>query len=103
MKTHAPSRKENVRVTEDIHHHANITQESTLRNSSYTKWSVWSRCENCYRVRMKECLVPKCKHSKIYEERPCDKKRCKRKGRQKPKFNIVHLNQVRVFVAAMCE
>lgn len=99
MQPHNPTSKEIVHV-EDVRHQTedlfNITQENTLRNTSYTKWSQWSRCENCYQVRMKECLVAKCKHSKIYEERRCDKKRCKRKARQKLKFNIVHLNQVRI-------
>lgn len=103
METGSPTKKEIAHfedIRQQINGLLNITEEniSPLRNSSYTKWSHWSRCENCYQVRMKECLVAKCKHSKTYEERPCDKKRCRRKARQKPKFNIVHIDQVRVFV-----
>lgn len=90
-----PTKKEIAHV-ENLRHQVNdllnITEEGIRNSSSYTKWSQWSRCEHCYQVRMKECLVEKCKHSKVYEERPCDKKRCRRKARQKPKFNIVHLN-----------
>lgn len=97
--------KTEIAHVEDIRKQANgllnITEDiiSSSRNSSYSKWSQWSRCEHCYQVRLKECLVAKCRHSKVYEERLCDKKRCKRKARQKPKFNIVHLNQVRVLVS----
>lgn len=103
-EVYSPTEKEIAHV-EDIRHQVNNLRNITYddiksnQNSTYSKWSQWSRCEHCYQVRLKECLVAKCKHSKVYEERPCDKKRCKRKARQKPKFNIVHLNQVWVLDA----
>lgn len=101
MKSHKPTKDETVHV-EAIRHklgHLNITEDGDHNaTASFTKWSAWTRCENCYQMRMKICLEAKCRNSRIYEERPCDKKRCKRKARQKAKFNVVHLYQVRKFV-----
>lgn len=71
----------------------NITSGSSL-TPQFTKWSQWSRCEDCLQLRIKKCVDAKCKGSTIYEERPCNKKRCKRKVRQKEKFQVVQLKQV---------
>lgn len=69
--------------------------DSTYKNISgeYSDWTFWSRCTKCLQRRMKECLREGCEGHRIYEERPCDKKRCKRKFRQRDDFKIVHLNK----------
>ncbi|XP_072383641.1 plasminogen [Diabrotica undecimpunctata] len=88
------------------HHHENWTKDSDLdsmffetprhyynnHTQEYSDWSFWSRCSHCLQRRMKECISPACDGSRIYEERPCNKKRCKRKNKQKEKFQIVHLD-----------
>lgn len=61
----------------------------------YSKWSAWSRCVNCYQRRMKKCLSLNCFDSRIYEERPCPKKRCRRKFRHQHKAHIIHLDAVK--------
>lgn len=68
--------------------------DSEISATPFTKWSQWSRCQDCFQLRIKQCVGVKCKDSKIYEERPCEKKRCKRKTRQKENFRIVQLKQV---------
>ncbi|CAH2000051.1 unnamed protein product [Acanthoscelides obtectus] len=50
-------------------------------------------CMNCFQRRMKLCISDSCQGSRMYEERPCRKKRCKRKSRQKESFHVVHLNE----------
>ncbi|KAJ8935047.1 hypothetical protein NQ318_004508 [Aromia moschata] len=62
-------------------------------DQDFTRWSSWSRCIDCFQRRMKTCISYKCHGSRMYEERPCDKRRCKRKSRQKSEFHIVHLNE----------
>ncbi|KAK5645620.1 hypothetical protein RI129_004084 [Pyrocoelia pectoralis] len=73
----------------------NINQDERIgKNPLFTKWSPWSRCEDCLQRRMKKCISPKCKQSKMYEERPCPKKRCKRRRRGKidGDFRIIHID-----------
>ncbi|CAH2000048.1 unnamed protein product [Acanthoscelides obtectus] len=64
------------------------------KTEEYTDWTPWSRCMNCFQRRMKLCISDSCQGSRMYEERPCRKKRCKRKSRQKESFHVVHLNEV---------
>ncbi|KAJ8958387.1 hypothetical protein NQ314_006409 [Rhamnusium bicolor] len=66
---------------------------SNYTQDKYTEWSPWSRCIDCFQRRMKECISYKCQGSRMYEERPCAKRRCKRKSKQKKEFHIVHLNE----------
>ncbi|KAF5306627.1 hypothetical protein FQA39_LY08816 [Lamprigera yunnana] len=60
----------------------------------YTKWSSWSRCEGCLQRRTKKCVNPKCRKSRMYEERPCPKPRCKRrrKANYDDDLKIVHVD-----------
>ncbi|XP_074040569.1 plasminogen isoform X1 [Leptinotarsa decemlineata] len=66
---------------------------STNQTLDYTDWSSWTRCTDCIQRRTKHCISRHCFGSTMYEERPCNKKRCKRKAKQKDKFHIVHLNE----------
>ncbi|XP_063917963.1 vitamin K-dependent protein C [Zophobas morio] len=66
---------------------------STNQTKLYTPWSPWTRCMDCVQRRVKTCVSPQCEDSRIYEEKPCGKKRCRRKARQKSQFNIVHLDK----------
>lgn len=72
----------------------NVTTELSKSTETYSEWSPWSRCQECIQRRMRICTNHTCGDSRIYEERPCKKKRCKRKARNKEKFHIVHLNEV---------
>ncbi|KAF5273572.1 hypothetical protein FQR65_LT04570 [Abscondita terminalis] len=85
--------------------HRNVSTEMSNLNETvivrrrytlplYTKWSHWSRCEDCLQRRMKKCISSKCKNSKMYEERPCPRPRCKRRrrGRFDDDFKVVHLD-----------
>ncbi|CAH1105846.1 unnamed protein product [Psylliodes chrysocephalus] len=95
----------NDKSTKNLHHNTSydLQIESTLSplnhskhkdsTPEYTDWSFWSRCSNCLQRRMKECINYSCRGSRIYEERSCNKKRCKRKSRQKDHFQIVHLDK----------
>lgn len=95
--------------TESLQETSNITKQIDAEiedlpqgNSSsyllplFTKWSPWSRCEDCLQRRMKKCISPKCKQSKMYEKRPCSKKRCKRKLRKQLEDDDFHLVFVEV-------
>uniref|UniRef100_A0A1Y1KKA9 limulus clotting factor C n=2 Tax=Photinus pyralis TaxID=7054 RepID=A0A1Y1KKA9_PHOPY len=64
------------------------------KNPLFTKWSPWSRCEDCLQRRMKKCISPKCKQSKLYEERPCPRRRCqrRRRGQVNGDFRIIHVD-----------
>ncbi|KAJ8975917.1 hypothetical protein NQ317_007760 [Molorchus minor] len=68
-------------------------ENSHTQEEEFTNWSTWSRCMDCIQRRMRLCISNKCQGSRIYEEKPCDKRRCKRKSRQKDEFHIVHLNE----------
>jgi hypothetical protein len=70
-----------------------LLPEAANRTGLFTPWSQWSRCVDCLQRRMKKCVSPKCEDSRIYEEKPCGKKRCKRKARQKNQFRVVHLDE----------
>nr|CAH7721651.1 unnamed protein product [Callosobruchus chinensis] len=48
---------------------------------------------NCFQRRMKMCISDSCQGSRMFEERPCRKKRCKRKSRHKESFHVVHINE----------
>lgn len=63
---------------------------------SYSKWSPWSRCGNCWQHRQKECLSSICIGFNVLEEKPCDKKRClrRRKKYKNEKLHIIHLEYV---------
>jgi hypothetical protein len=76
--------------------------EVANRTGLFTPWSQWSRCVDCLQRRMKKCVSPKCEDSRIYEEKPCGKKRCKRKARQKNQFRVVHLDEVRLNYLRVC-
>lgn len=73
---------------------ANHTLVPSTTTETYSNWSPWSRCQNCIHRRMKICTSDSCGDSRVYEERPCSKKRCKRKDRNKEKFHVVHFNKV---------
>ncbi|CAG9814512.1 unnamed protein product [Phaedon cochleariae] len=62
-------------------------------SEAFSEWTSWSRCQDCIQRRMKVCISIACYGSRMYEERPCQKKRCKRKRKMKETFNIVHLNE----------
>ncbi|CAG9864734.1 unnamed protein product [Phyllotreta striolata] len=81
--TEARSRNSSI----DIHRSLDIQPK-------YTDWSFWSRCSDCIQRRMKECIDDRsCAGSRIYEEKPCQKARCRRKFKRKDDFQIVHLNK----------
>lgn len=73
-------------------HHSGVGRKDHL--PLFSKWSPWSRCEDCKQRRMKKCISPKCKHSRLYEERPCPRPRCKRRrsGRLNRDFNVVRVD-----------
>lgn len=64
----------------------------------YTEWTKWSRCLDCMQRRVKTCISPNCHSSRMYEERECHKKRCKRKTKKKISFHVVHLNTSRSYL-----
>ncbi|KAL1514106.1 hypothetical protein ABEB36_003423 [Hypothenemus hampei] len=70
----------------------NIYSNRSATENSYTEWSKWGRCINCLQRRMKVCIHHKCHNSRMYEERECHKKRCKRKKKKLIAFHIVHTN-----------
>lgn len=58
--------------------------------SEWSEWSSWSKCHRCVQKRIKICQLPSCKNMKMYQERSCGKKRCRRK--------IRHEKEMRVFL-----
>ncbi|XP_066157891.1 uncharacterized protein [Euwallacea fornicatus] len=81
-------------TTLDTLHFTNMTHTPP----SYSEWTKWSRCQDCLQRRMKICLNDHCE-SRMYEERECHKKRCKRKRRKTiSSFNVVHLNTSRSYL-----
>lgn len=79
-----------------------IQPVTVTTTEAYSGWSPWSRCQNCIQRRMKICTSETCGDSRIYEERPCNKKRCKRKNRNREKFHVVHLNKVSFLFFIVC-
>ncbi|CAH1130522.1 unnamed protein product [Ceutorhynchus assimilis] len=70
----------------------------TSLDDQYTIWSKWSRCIDCLQRRIKTCISPSCHNSRMYEERECHKKRCRRKKKKKISFHVVHLNTSRSYL-----
>ncbi|XP_050302769.1 acrosin [Anthonomus grandis grandis] len=71
----------------------NYGANRTSADQRYTEWSEWSRCVDCLQRRIKSCISPNCHNSRLFEERECHKKRCRRKRKKMiPDFHIVHLN-----------
>ncbi|XP_076269901.1 uncharacterized protein LOC143202327 isoform X2 [Rhynchophorus ferrugineus] len=65
---------------------------------AYTEWTKWTRCIDCMQRRMKTCISPSCRNSRMYEERECPKKRCRRKIKKKIDFHVVHVNASRSYL-----
>lgn len=68
--------------------------ERMHKNALYQDWSTWSACKKCRKVRVKKCISQKCKDSILYEVRPCNIARCRRKNRTKKKINIIQVTQI---------
>ncbi|XP_060517694.1 plasminogen-like [Cylas formicarius] len=77
-----------------------VDSRTATQNTSvmYSDWSKWSRCHDCLQRRIKNCVNPSCHNSRLFEERECHKKRCKRKVRKKIEFHVVHLNTSRSYL-----
>ncbi|XP_017778876.1 PREDICTED: kallikrein-14 isoform X2 [Nicrophorus vespilloides] len=67
------------------------TMESQGNVSLYSKWTKWSKCDNCWQNRVKTCISPKCRESRMTEERPCDRKRCLRQKHMKNVQKRLHI------------